>query len=94
MTAELAIAIPSVLLLLGLVMGTARLGVDASTASAIAHDAVRAITAGVPLQGVEAQARKSGAVVTVEPGGCVTVRFPPAWGLPAELSGSARACAG
>ena len=93
-TAELAIAIPSVLMLLGMVMGTARVGVDSVTASAMAHDAARALVAGMPTQAAEANARRAGASLTVDPTGCVVVRFPPAWGMPAELAVVARACTG
>ncbi|MEY5017329.1 MAG: hypothetical protein RL431_378, partial [Actinomycetota bacterium] len=93
-TAELAIAIPSVLMILGLVMGTARVGVDSVTASALAHDAVRALGAGDSIGFATVQAQRAGASLTLDPAGCVTVRFPAAFGLPAQFAGTARACSG
>lgn len=91
-TAELAIAIPSVLMILGLVMGTARVGVDSVAASALAHDAVRALGAGDSVGRAMDQAQRVGASLTLDPAGCVTVRFPSVFGLPAQFAGTARAC--
>ncbi len=93
-TAELAIAIPSVLMMLGLVMGTARVGMDSVSASALAHDAVRAMVAGGTTAAAGDAVERAGASLVVDAAGCVTVRFPAAWGLPPQLAGSARACAG
>lgn len=93
-TAELAIAIPSVLMILGLVMGTARVGIDSVSASALAHDAVRAMVAGGTADAAATAVGRAGAKLSVDAVGCVTVRFPAVWGLPSSMAASARACAG
>lgn len=91
-TAELAVAIPTVLMVLALVLGTTRAGIDVLTARSLAHDVAVGVSRGMDPD--DARALASGGNATVDiVGHCATVSLPSPWGIPDALRASSTACA-
>lgn len=91
-TAELAVTIPTVLMVLALVLGSTRAGIDAITVRSLAHDVAVAVSRGADTDDARGIATAENATVHIV-ADCATVTLPAPWGMPDSLRASATSCA-